>query len=74
MAEPPPRRADLLPLPPQPEGLAWPTRDWPGAQLDPRVDRAALEKLLDHAFARPEPDDLERTHAVVVVQRGEIVA
>jgi len=34
----------------------------------------ALEKPLDHAFAQPEPEDLERTHAVVVVQRGAIVA
>ena len=50
--------------------MPWPTKDWPRGELDPRVDRAALEKLLDHAFARPEPDDLERTHAVVIV-RGE---
>ncbi len=34
----------------------------------------ALEKRLDHAFARPEPDGLERTHAVVIVQHGSIVA
>ncbi len=71
---PVPVRADLLPLPPQPEGRAWPTRAWPEAELDPRADRAALEKLLDHAFARHEPDDLDRTHAVVIVQRGAIVA
>ncbi len=64
---------DLRPLPQQPDGLPWPTREWPRAELDPRVDRGALQKLLDHAFARPEPDDLERTHAVVVVQRGAIV-
>ena len=44
------------------------------AGLDPRVDRAALEKLLDHAFARPDPDDLDRTHGVVIVQRGAIVS
>jgi CubicO group peptidase (beta-lactamase class C family) len=68
------RSPDLLPLPPQPPGVPWPTRDWPQAELDPRVDRAALDKLLDHAFARTEPDDLERTHAVVIVQRGAIVA
>ena len=66
--------AALLPLPPQPEGVPWPTRTWPTAPLDPRVDQGALEKLLDHAFSRPEPDDLERTHAVVIVQRGAIVA
>ena len=74
MADSTPRIEKLLPLPTQPEGLAWPTREWPRAELDPRVDRVALEKLLEHAFAQPEPDDLERTHAVVIVQRGAIVA
>ena len=64
----------LVPLPEQPSGVPWPTREWPRAELDPRVDRAALEKLLDHAFAVPEPEDLERTHSVVIVQRGAIVA
>ena len=44
------------------------------AALDARVDRAALGKLLDHAFADPDPDDLDRTHAVVIVQHGAIVA
>ena len=64
----------LLPLPPQPADVPWPTKAWARAALDPRVDRAALDALLDHAFAQPEPDDLERTHAVVIAQRGAIVA
>ena len=50
----------LLPLPPHPEGVAWPTESWPDAQLDPRADRATLEKILDHAFSLPEPEDIER--------------
>ena len=66
--------ADLLPLKSQPEGVAWPTRDWPTGTLDSRVDQGALGKLLDHAFSLPEPDDLDRTHAIIAVQRGEIVA
>ena len=65
---------ELLPLPLQSDDVAWPTEAWPEAELDPRVDRTALEKLLDRAFALPEPDDLERTHGVVIIQRGEIVA
>jgi len=69
-----PTDATLLPLLTQPDGLPWPTEVWPEGPLDPRTDRAALEKLLDHAFSVPEPDDLERTHAVVAVQRGRIVA
>ena len=65
---------ELLPLPPHPDGLAWPTEAWPTGPLDPRADAGALEKLFDHAFADPEPDDLERSHGVVVVQHGRIVA
>jgi CubicO group peptidase (beta-lactamase class C family) len=68
------RSRALLPLPAQPAGVPWPTREWPRAELDGRVDRAALEKLLDHAFATPEPEDLERTHGVVIAQHGAIVA
>jgi CubicO group peptidase (beta-lactamase class C family) len=70
----PPTSPNLLPLPAQAAGVPWPTGEWPRGDLDRRVDRAALDALLDHAFARPEPDDLDRTHAVVVVQRGAIVA
>jgi len=58
----------------QPRGVPWPTTSWPRADLDPRVDRAALQELLDRAFGDVEPDDLERTNAVVVVQHGAIVA
>jgi len=74
MSDTPPRSTDLVPLPAQPAGVPWPTREWPHAELDPRVDRAALEKQFDHAFAQPEPDDLGRTHAVVIAQHGSIVA
>jgi len=70
----PPEAPALLPLPPRPGDVPWPTGEWPTADLDPRVDRAALDALLDHAFASPEPEDLERTHAVVIVHRGAIVA
>lgn len=64
----------LVPLSSQPSGLAWPTAGWPRGELDPRVDRGALERMLDRAFALPEPEDLGRTNAVLIVQRGEIVA
>lgn len=74
MTRPASPRVDLVPLPQQPAGVPWPTKEWPRAVLDPRVDRAALQGLLDHAFRRPEPDDLERTHAVLVAQHGAVVA
>ena len=62
-----------LPLPTQPPATPFATETWPRGELDPRADAAALAKLFDHAFARPEPSDLERTHAALVVHRGEIV-
>jgi len=74
MTDATPRKAALQPLPPHPSELAWPTAEWPRTPLDPRVDRVALDALLDHAFSQPEPDDLDRTHGVVIVQRGAIVA
>jgi hypothetical protein len=49
---------NLLPLPAQAAGVPWPTGEWPSGELDPRVDRGALDALLDRAFAQPEPDDL----------------
>jgi len=70
MSEP----VNLLPLPPQPEGVAWPTDEWPTGELDSRVDQSTLDKMLDHAFSLPEPEDLDRTHAVVAIQHGKIVA
>lgn len=69
-----PTPTSLLPLPEQPDGTPWPTSAWPTAELDHRVDRVALDNLLDHAFQHPEPDDLDRTHGVVIVQHGAIVA
>lgn len=64
----------LLPLRAHPESLEWPTKTWPVGELDTRIDRGTLEKMLDHAFSQPEPDDLDRTHAVVAIQGGKIVA
>jgi CubicO group peptidase (beta-lactamase class C family) len=64
----------LLPLPPHPANLAWSGEAWPAGDLDPRVDRAALEGLLDHAFSQPDPDDMDRTHSLVIIQGGRLVA
>lgn len=64
----------LVPLPEQPADVPWPTEAWPRAEPDPRVDREALEALLERAFASPEPEGLGRTHAVLIAQHGAIVA
>ncbi len=59
----------MLPLPPQPNGLAWPTDTWPLGDAPAGVD---IDPLLDEAF----DDDglLARTFAVAIVHRGRLIA
>jgi len=64
---------DLPPLPEQPAGVPWPTDAWPEASAPEGADRQKLEALVEYAFADPWPEDLGETHALLVVQRGEIV-
>lgn len=64
----------LLPLPVQPADTEWPTDEWPTGDIPAHADRARLEDLLDHAFAATAPDDLEETHALVIIQAGRLIA
>lgn len=63
----------LLPLPAQPEGVAWPTQEWPEGKLAPAI-AGKLKPLLDFAFSDPAPSQLGETHAFLAVQGGRIVA
>jgi CubicO group peptidase (beta-lactamase class C family) len=63
----------LPPLPQQPAHVPWPTREWPEAKLPDDADRAAVDAFLSRTFSDPAPDDLGETHAILVVQGGEIV-
>ena len=57
----------MIPLPPQPEGVPWPTDEWPRGEAPPE-----LAPLLDAMF---DPDGtLTRTFAVAVVHKGRLVA
>ena len=58
----------LVPLPPQPTGVAWPTEAWERGELHPGVD---LAPLLDAAFDVDGP--LAETFAVIVVHGGRVV-
>ncbi len=55
-------------------------RNWPGGDLDAEagpdadIDRRTLEGALAHAFLEDDSGVLRRTRAVVVVNRGRIVA
>jgi CubicO group peptidase (beta-lactamase class C family) len=67
-------RPELVPLPLQPGGAAWPTREWPVGEPARGVDRARLERSLARAFAADAAGRLGETHAVVIVQGGVLVA
>jgi CubicO group peptidase (beta-lactamase class C family) len=58
----------LVPLPPQPPGVPWPTEAWPAG---PVPEGMALDPLLDAAFDDP---GMATTYAVAVVQGGRLLA
>jgi CubicO group peptidase (beta-lactamase class C family) len=64
--------AQLYPLPPQPDGVPWPTHAWTEAALPSDVDRATLDLAVTNAFAGSD-DLMGETRAVIVVQGGRIV-
>jgi CubicO group peptidase (beta-lactamase class C family) len=61
----------LILLPTQPDGVAWPTVEWPQGD-PPDAVAAGLEALLDRAFDDAGP--LATTCAVIVVHGGQVVA
>ena len=61
----------LPPLPPQPRDTPLPTLEWPlGALHD--VDRAAFDALVAEAFTAKATPTLGETHALLIVQGGQI--
>jgi len=59
----------MIPLPAQPEGVPWPTTEWPLAAT-PAPEK--LERLLQHAFDEDGP--MATTYAVVIIHQGRLVA
>ncbi|MEM9135672.1 MAG: serine hydrolase [Actinomycetota bacterium] len=78
MAVFPPPSAPLVDLPPQPDGVPYPTGAWPTSAPPPEV-AAPLATLVDEAFG-PTVDDeatvarFGRSLAFVAVHRGRLVA
>ncbi|WP_424339999.1 serine hydrolase domain-containing protein [Henriciella sp.] len=63
---------DLVPLPPQPEGVAWPTEGWEEGEL-PEDIAADVQILVDEAMSRELADEMGETRAIVIIHRGKLV-
>jgi CubicO group peptidase (beta-lactamase class C family) len=65
-----------VPLPAQPDGVAWPTDEWPTGSLEPGT-KQQLDALLDQAFdsnAEGADHPLGLSLAFVAIQGGRLVA
>ena len=70
----PPAAADgLVPLPPQPNGVAWPTDEWPVGALPADLDLEAFDASVEALFAAKGRGGYGDTRALLVVQGGQIV-
>jgi len=65
--------AELVPLPPQAEGVVWPTQAWPEAELPGDLDREAFEARVEELFASAGRGGFADTRALLVAQGGRIV-
>jgi CubicO group peptidase (beta-lactamase class C family) len=65
------RARPLVPLPPHPEGVPWPTHEWPRA-APPAEVAPALAALIDDMAT--DVDAYGTTFAVAVVHRGHLLA
>ena len=63
----------LVPLPSQPEGLAWPTEGWEEGEM-PAETAALVRPLIDRAMAGERDEVMGVTRAIVIVHRGKVVA
>lgn len=64
---------ELVPLPPQPEGLSWPTVGWQTGEMDPAV-AAIVAPMIDKAIAGEKAGPMGETRAVVIIHHGKLVA
>jgi CubicO group peptidase (beta-lactamase class C family) len=62
----------LIPLPPQPADVPWPTGAWPQGELAKAVAER-VQASIDYAFSPEALPDLGETHALVIIQGGRLV-
>jgi CubicO group peptidase (beta-lactamase class C family) len=71
LAAPSEGQPPLIPLPPQLDGVPWPTEIWPEAE--PNVDAEALASGVDALFTWIGRGGVPDTRALLIVQHGRIV-
>jgi len=64
---------ERVPLPSQPEGLAWPTQGWETGEMPPDV-AAIVQPMIDTAIAGEKAGPMGETRAVVIIHHGMLVA
>lgn len=60
----------LPPLPPQPDGVPFPTLEWPTGDLPATMSKATVDTMVDAAFSAPEGQGLR---SLLVVVGGKVV-
>ena len=65
---------DLTPLPPGQESMPWPTGDVINTSIPPEVDLQQIKFAIDKAFEEPDPKNPKRTHGIVIVYDGQLIA
>ncbi|OGD28186.1 MAG: hypothetical protein A2028_03675 [Candidatus Aminicenantes bacterium RBG_19FT_COMBO_59_29] len=63
------------PQPANPESIPWPTGDLIiDSAPAPAVDESSLNRVVEEAFAEPDPEVPRRTRAVIIVHDGRLIA
>ena len=65
-------KGPLVPLPPQPKGVPFPTEAWPRGQA-PEAAARVIKTQFDQAFNNSD-SPMGQTRAVIIVQGGRVVA
>lgn len=68
-----PSAAELVALPAHPEGLSWPTAEWPEGPLPAALDHEVFEARVEELFSSRGRGGSADTRALLVVQSGRIV-
>ena len=68
-----PATAELVSLAQHPDGVPWPTDEWPRAELPEGLDRAAFEEHVKALFSSKGRGGFADTRALLVVHGGRLV-